>query len=113
MFTILTKKTAPYRGPHQLQTLLENFDHQLVNLEKLLQPALPPIKKKPKMDEHKSKSGLDTSILEEISRDANHVTRYNNIMNLQPPTPSSCPPCAGLPALPPTPTRLPPTPCQR
>ena len=52
----------------QLERIFQNQNYrietQMINIEKLMQPVLPPIKKRPTVPAYKA--GLDKSVLEEI-----------------------------------------------
>ena len=54
-----------------MQRIFQNYriDNNLVNMEKLMQPALPPIRKRAAVYEYKKARGLDQSVLEEIDAD--------------------------------------------
>ena len=79
---LLTKET-PGNGKHgvsmvdlelsdneQVERIFQNQNYrvetQMINIEKLMQPVLPPIKKKPTVPAYKTGPGLDRSVLEEI-----------------------------------------------
>ena len=53
----------------QVERIFKNYmiDSQLINIEKLLQPALPPIKKGAKTQQLKKETGLEKSVLEEVN----------------------------------------------
>ena len=63
--------TNLYRGTDQVQRIFQTYriDNNLVNMEKLMQPPLPPIKKRATVYEYKNKRSLDRNILEEISKE--------------------------------------------
>ena len=42
------------------------IETQMINIEKLMQPVLPPIKKRPTVPAYKTGTVLDKSVLEEI-----------------------------------------------
>ena len=52
----------------QVERIFQNYtiDSQMINMEKFMQPVLPPIKKRPNIPEYKTITGLDKSLLEEI-----------------------------------------------
>ena len=52
------------RGYSRTRTTL--LETQMINIEKLMQPVLPPIKKRPTVAAYKTGTGLDKSVLEEI-----------------------------------------------
>ena len=52
------------RGYSRTRTTL--LETQMINIEKLMQPVLPPIKKRPTVRAYKRGTGLDKSVLEEI-----------------------------------------------
>ena len=54
----------------QVERIFQNQNYrietQMINIEKLMQPVLPPIKKRPTVAAYKTGTGLDKSVLEEI-----------------------------------------------
>ena len=53
------------RGYSRTRTTL--LETQMINIEKLMQPVLPPIKKRPTVLSYKTGTGLDKSVHEEIT----------------------------------------------
>ena len=61
----------------QVQRIFQNYttEDQNLNVQRLMHPLLPALKKKPKINDVKKNTGLDKSILEEITNEGK--TRYH------------------------------------